>query len=205
MIYEVRTYQVNTGSLAEVEKRFGEAYEHRKKYSPLAGFFHTELGPLNEIIHVWPYESHAEREKVRAAAAKDANWPPKIQEFIRTMQSEIFIKAPFCPEVKPGKLGPYFEVREYTFKAGSLPAILERWGEKLPGRLKFSPIAFCGSSDFGTANKWIHVWPYESLDQRNSVRAQARDAGAWPPGAPPGTFLTQHSKIVMPSAFSPLQ
>ena len=95
MIYEVRTYQVNTGSLAEVEKRFGEAYEYRKKYSPLAGFFHTELGPLNEIIHVWPYESHAEREKIRAAAAKDGNWPPKIQEFIRTMQSEIFIPAPF--------------------------------------------------------------------------------------------------------------
>jgi hypothetical protein len=55
MIYEIRTYRVKVGSLPEVEKRFGEAYENRKKISPLAAFWHTEIGPLNEIIHVWPY------------------------------------------------------------------------------------------------------------------------------------------------------
>ena len=56
MIYEIRTYQIAPGSLAEVEKRFGEAYEYRKKYSPLTAFWHTEIGPLNEIIHVWGYQ-----------------------------------------------------------------------------------------------------------------------------------------------------
>ena len=38
MIYEVRTYDIKPRSLAEVEKRFGEAYEKRKKYSELAAF-----------------------------------------------------------------------------------------------------------------------------------------------------------------------
>ena len=33
MIYEIRTYRVKVGSLAEVEKRFGEGYEYRKTYS----------------------------------------------------------------------------------------------------------------------------------------------------------------------------
>ena len=56
MIYEFRTYTLKPGSLAEVEKRFGEAYEHRKKFSPLTAFWHTEIGPLNEIIHVWGYK-----------------------------------------------------------------------------------------------------------------------------------------------------
>jgi len=55
MIYEIRTYGLTVGSLAEVEKRYAEAYEHRKKYSELTGFFHTEIGPLNEIIHIWGY------------------------------------------------------------------------------------------------------------------------------------------------------
>ena len=35
MIYEIRTYGLKVGSLAEVEKRYGEAYQHRKKYSQL--------------------------------------------------------------------------------------------------------------------------------------------------------------------------
>jgi hypothetical protein len=38
MIYEFRTYTLKTRSLAEVEKRYAEAYEYRKKYSPLAAF-----------------------------------------------------------------------------------------------------------------------------------------------------------------------
>ena len=41
MIYEFRTYTLKPRSLAEVEKRYGEAYEYRKKYSPLAAFWHT--------------------------------------------------------------------------------------------------------------------------------------------------------------------
>ena len=44
MIQEIRTYRIVPGSLAEVEKRFGEAYEKRKKYSELTAFWHTEIG-----------------------------------------------------------------------------------------------------------------------------------------------------------------
>jgi hypothetical protein len=57
MIYEVRTYTLKPGTIPEVEKRFGEVLQHREKYSPLGAFWHTELGPLNQIIHVWPYEN----------------------------------------------------------------------------------------------------------------------------------------------------
>ena len=56
MIYEIRTYDLRPGSVPEVIKRFGEGYEHRTKYSELAAFWYTEIGPLNQIIHIWPYE-----------------------------------------------------------------------------------------------------------------------------------------------------
>ena len=65
MIYEIRTYDIKPGSLPEVEKRFAEAYEHRKKHSLLAAFFHTEIGPLNQIIHIWPYKDLEERARIR--------------------------------------------------------------------------------------------------------------------------------------------
>ena len=57
MIYEVRTYTLKPGSVATFEENFSKALPHRLKYSPLAAFWHTEIGPLNQVIHVWPYES----------------------------------------------------------------------------------------------------------------------------------------------------
>src|ERR671914_1734191 len=83
-IHEVRTYTLKPGSVAEAEKRFGEAIPAREKHSKLGAFWHTEIGPLNQIIHVWGYESLQHRTEARAAASKETGWPPKIQEFIET-------------------------------------------------------------------------------------------------------------------------
>ena len=205
MIYEIRTYRVKVGSLPEVEKRFGEAYEHRKKISPLAAFWHTEIGPLNEIIHVWPYENISERNRLRADAVKAGNWPPKIAEFIETMQSEIVVPFAFLPDLKPGKMGPYFEMRYYTLKAGTLPAMAKAWEEKIAERTKLSPLVLAGSVEFGTANAFVHIWAYGSLDQRAKVRDDARAKGIWPPPGGADRLLTMENKILMPAAFSPLQ
>jgi hypothetical protein len=43
------------------------------------------------------------------------------------------------------------------------------------------------------------------MDQRLQVREQGRKAGVWPPPGGGEELLAQETKIVMPSAFSPLQ
>ena len=212
MIYEVRTYDLKPTSVPEVEKRFGECYEHRKKYSEMAAFWRVEIGPLNQIIHVWPYKDLNERNAIRAAAAKDPHWPPPIQEFIVAQRSEIVNPVPFAPLIKPGKMGPFFEMRTYTLPAGSLQLCLDNWERALPKRLELRPICTIWYSDIGALNKWTHIWPYDSLEQRMATRSSARAGGDWPPatfakkeGRKPIEYVAQETKIVVPSAFSPLQ
>jgi hypothetical protein len=205
MIYEIRTYQLKPGSVAEAEKRFGEAYEYRKKYSPLAAFWHTEIGPLNEIIHVWPYADLAERARVRAEASKDPNWPPKIQEFILHQDVEVVSPFPFIPEPQPGRMGPVFEIRYYHTKPGTAPDLRKRWESKIAERIKLSPVVFAGTIEFGEANGFVHIWAYKSMDERMAIRTKAREMGVWPPPGGGDSLFAQANKIVLPSAFSPLQ
>ena len=82
MIVEMRTYTLQPGTLAEVEKRFGAALPNREKHSKLAAFWHSEVGQLNQIIHVWAYDSFEQRAAVRAASQKEEGWPPPIREFV---------------------------------------------------------------------------------------------------------------------------
>jgi hypothetical protein len=210
MIYEVRTYDLKPASVGEFEKRFGDAYEKRKKHSELFAFWHTEVGPLNQVIHVWPYKDLMEREKIRDYAQKDGTWPPKTAEFIVAQRSDIFIPFAMSPQTKPGKLGPYYEMRIYTLAPGGLPSIEKAWQHALPERLKFGPLAAVWYSELGGINKFMHIWPYPSLDARTDIRRRAQEAGAWPPsaqkaGTPPYTLIAQENKILLPSAFSPLQ
>ena len=212
MIYEMRTYHVKPGSLPEVEKRFGEAYEKRKKLSAMAAFWHTEIGPLNQIVHIWPYKDLAERERTRADSLKIDGWPPKIGEFLLEQRTDIMIPFAISPELKPGKIGPYFEMRTYTYANGELPLIMKLWESALPERLKFGPVCAAWYSELGGLNKFVHIWPYQTLNQRNEIRDKAKAAGAWPPsvkaikeGGRGYNLLAQENKILMPAAFSPLQ
>ena len=204
MIIEMRTYRLKPGSTPEVEKRFGEALRDRVKVSPLGAFFHTEVGPLNRIIHCWPYENLGERTRLRGEAMKLPSWPPKVQEFLEEMESKIIIPAPFSPKLEERRLGNLYEIRTYTMLPGAAPTVVEKWAERIEGRTKLSPLAFCGHTELGGLNQWIHVWAYKDAAERFAIRDQARATGAWPP-ATRGQFVKQENMFVVPAEFSPLR
>lgn len=209
MIYEMRTYDLKPRSLPEVLKRWDEAYEKRKQLSPLAAFWYTDIGPLNQIIHVWPYADLAERGRIRAAAVASGNWPPKTGEFIVSMRSEIMLPWPNSPLLEPGEVGPYFEMRTYVLAPGHQAIVQKIWEKPLAARLKISPLIATWFSELGGLNKFVHIWPYKSLDQRTEARKQALASGTWPPSPEPGeatyTTVSQESKILLAAAFSPLR
>ncbi len=213
MIYEMRTYDLKPHTQAEFEKRFGEAYEDRKKLSPLAAFWHTEFGPLNQVIHVWGYKDLEERMRIREAAAKAGKWPPNTRELIAAQRAEIMIPLAVSPELKPGKLGPCFEMRIYTLAGrAEVPKLAKLWELGIPERVKLSPLCAAWVSELGALNQFIHIWGYKSVEDRNAVRVKAQATGNWPPsalakktGLPGYEIVKQENKILAPASFSPIQ
>ena len=205
MIYEIRTYTLKPGSVTEFEKRFESSLANRLKYSELAAFWHTEIGPLNQVIHVWPYKDLNQRDEVRSRASREQDWPPKGSDLILSMQSEIFTPAPFSPKLGGHqKLGNVYEMRIYQYQAGSIPTVLQRWQEALKGgRLELSPLAACMSSDLGQLNVWVHIWPYASLADRDRIRAESGKIDTWPPKTRE-FLISQQNKIMTPASFSPM-
>jgi hypothetical protein len=202
-IIEMRTYRLKPGSVPDAENRFAEGLRERVKVSPFGAFFHTEVGPLNRIIHCWPYDDLAHRTRVRSQSIP--GWPPRMQEFIEEMESKIINLAPFSHNLKePRRLGGLYEIRTYTMQPGVAPTVTERWAERIEGRQKFSPLAFCGHTELGPLNQWIHVWAYKDAAERFRVRDEARAGGAWPP-ATRGMFTRQENMFVVPAEFSPLR
>lgn len=204
MIYEVRTYRLRPGTIPEVEKRFAEALPHREKYSKLGALWHTELGPLNQIVHVWPYESLDQRSELRGRAMQDPHWPPKIGEFIETMDSEIFLPTSFMEPLASRTFGGVYEMRTYIYQPGTIPEVLKRWEAAIQDRVKLSPLAACWYSDMGELNKFVHVWAYKSFAERDRIRAESTKLPTWPPKT--REFLvSQSNKILFPASCSPMQ
>ncbi len=181
MIYEVRTYTLRPGSVAEFEERYAKRLPLREKHSKLGAFWHTEFGPLNQVVHVYPYEDLRHRTEVRAALAQDAARAalPGGGELIVAQESEIMNPAPFMHALGSRDYGGgnVYEMRTYTYAPGDIPKVLEAWAKAVPAREKLSPLAACWTSELGGLNKFVHTWVYKDLGERAKVReefAQAR-------------------------------
>lgn len=77
MIVEQRTYTLKPlRSAAFLELYERAALPLQKKYlGHLVGFFVSEIGPLNQVVHLWAFDSLAERERRRKAMEQDPLWP----------------------------------------------------------------------------------------------------------------------------------
>src|SRR5438552_1018448 len=98
MLYEVRTYTLRPGTVAEFEERFAKRLPLREKHSKLGAFWHTEFGPLNKFVHTWVYKDLNERARVREASRQAGGaWPP--QTGVRPIQqtNKLLIPAAFSP------------------------------------------------------------------------------------------------------------
>jgi hypothetical protein len=205
MIHEMRTYDLKPRTVDIMGDRLREMLDGRLEYSPLGGFWYTEMGPLNQIVHIWPYDDANHRADVRSRAVADGAWPPNSSDIMVNMNSEVLIPAPFMPPLEPRKVGPIFELRIYTYGVGDIPKVLEAWSDAIEERQKYSPLVGCWYSEIGNLNRFMHMWAYESFEERGKIRAETRQKGIWPPPGNTATPIAQENKILLPYDFSPLQ
>ncbi|MDJ0895236.1 MAG: NIPSNAP family protein [Alphaproteobacteria bacterium] len=102
MIVEERIYTITVGSLAEYVKNYQElGYEVQTRIlGNLIGWYWTEAGPLNQIIHMWGYESFEDRMERRRKLFQDETWLKYLaanRPFIISQETKILIPAPFSP------------------------------------------------------------------------------------------------------------
>jgi hypothetical protein len=204
MIHEIRTYDLKPRTVDQFGENTKNKLGKRLQYSSLGGFWYTDIGPLNQVVHIWPYEDTNQRSEVRAKAVTDGIWPPDNSDLILNMRSDIMIPASFMKPLEPKTLGPIYEMRIYTYKSTDIPCVLDAWSDAIEEREKYSPLVGCWFSDIGDLNRLVHMWAYKSLQERSEIRSRTVRESVWPPKSGI-TAITQENKILLPFGFSPLQ
>ena len=104
MIVEHRTYTLKPLRTRE----FLELYERaalplqKKHLGHLVGFFVSEVGPLNQVVHLWAFDSLGDREKRRAALEADPLWPGYVDalrelDCMQQQETKLLRSASFSP------------------------------------------------------------------------------------------------------------
>lgn len=76
MIVDQRTYTIQIGMLRDFLALYaaeGLAVQTEHLGPPL-GYYTTEVGDVNQVVHVWQYTDMADRERRRAQLEADPRW-----------------------------------------------------------------------------------------------------------------------------------
>ena len=102
MIVEMRTYTLALGATGRYFKLYGEKglAVQKRILGHLVGYYAVEVGALNQVIHLWAYDSLDDRAKRRAALWADAEWLAYIAEgrdlgYVVKQENQILTPAPF--------------------------------------------------------------------------------------------------------------
>jgi hypothetical protein len=100
MFYEIRTYRLKNGALPEYLKAVGEAGIgiQKRHLGQLVGYFFSEIGAINEIVHIWAFQSLDDREERRTRLMADPDWQaflPRIRDLIEVAENKIMTPAAF--------------------------------------------------------------------------------------------------------------
>lgn len=82
MLVDHRTYTVKPGKMKtqlEIYEKYGFPVQVKHIGQPIA-YLMAESGDLNKLVHLWAYESAADREQRRAAMMKDPDWQVYLKE-----------------------------------------------------------------------------------------------------------------------------
>lgn len=104
MIVEERIYTFHPPKLRawlEIYEKYGMPVQ-KKHLGRNIGFFVTEIGTLNQVIHLWEYDSLADREQRRGAMWKDPAWQDYVRRTselagIQSQEVKIMIPTSFSP------------------------------------------------------------------------------------------------------------
>jgi hypothetical protein len=104
MLVEERTYTTHPGKWREYLALFeAEGLDvQRRILGRLVGYYTCEIGELNQIVHLWAYQSLDERSARRAALLADPQFKAyvaKMLPLLQKQQSRILQPAPFFTPV----------------------------------------------------------------------------------------------------------
>lgn len=211
MIHELRTYTVRQGTLSAMIKNAGTVSVDIRgdDYGKLEGYWATDIGPLNQVVHMWSYTDLNEWKRLRAELSRNERWTKEYLPLSgdSLMHQDVRILTPVVGPVAPAETPNVYELRTYRTKPGAVRRWVDMMVGILPAREKHSRIVGLWITEAGQPNEACHIWAYKDLNHRAQVRAAAVADPEWQAYLEETAPLLEdmHSTIMLPAPHSPLQ
>jgi hypothetical protein len=104
-IYELRTYTLQVGKMAEAVRLYTEfgypALNEGGFDKKLVGYFQADTGMINQLVHLWKFNDDADRRAHWSALFANSpfmdGFAAKFRPLVQTQEVKLLMPAPWGP------------------------------------------------------------------------------------------------------------
>ncbi|XP_061197392.1 protein NipSnap homolog 3A-like [Saccostrea echinata] len=185
-VYELRTYSIYPKDFKAFIQLSAEHLHLRTKHSKLIGYWTSEIGGINDVVHIWEYDCLKHRADVRQALGNDPDWLAQYIKKILPMldrQDNALLKLTRKSSLVQTDSGGVYELCCTEKPLKDLP--VTRGDAQLLGTF---------SSLIGSLSSSYQLWHHKSVDDIVTSAAE----GSYKP------YCTK-SRLLLPTAWSPMK
>jgi hypothetical protein len=186
-LYELTTLAFPLLSASEVAKAARDWVSMPDAVGALLGCWRTEIGPLGRMLILRRFDDASALQRERNRALSSAN-PFNAGGVITALEMDSYMPFPFLPPAQAATHDVVYEFRTYKLKPGGLPPTLAGWEAAIAPARDYTAHLMINMYALDGPPRITHVWGFDSLAQRASLRAAALAAEGRPGKHPRGDF-----------------
>jgi NIPSNAP len=200
-LYELTTLAFPLLSVSEVAKATQDWVSMPDAVGSMLGCWRTEIGPLGRMLILRRFDDASALQRERHRTLLSAN-PFNAGGLITALEMDSYLPFPFLSPAQVVASNTVYEFRTYKLKPGGLLPTLAGWEAAVDLARDYTAQLMINMYALDGPPRITHIWGFDSLAQRASLRAAAYSAGIWPPRGGPENILDAISVIALPEGMN---
>ena len=212
MINELRMYTTRPGKMMHVvnsSATVAQTIRNGDTYGKLVGHWSSEIGRMNQYIHMWEYSDVEEMRKLRSDLASKEDWRTKFVPLVGPyiLTQEIRILRPLTERKLPADKSNIYELKIIKLNIGEVNKWKNKFLDIVSDIEQKSINIGLWNTELQDPNEIISIWSHPNIESMSKFWSDMNNDKNWLEfnDYQEDAVKYEESMILRPSVCSPLQ
>lgn len=212
MIYELRMYTTKPGKMKHVvnaSATVAQKIRNGDTYGKLIGHWWSEIGKMNQYVHMWEYQNVEEMRRLRSELSSRDDWKkefvPLVGPYI--LSQEIRLLRSVSDLKTPSNSNNFYELKIINLNIGKAGQWVAEFNNLVNEMENESLNIGVWQTELSNPNEIVSIWSHSSVERMQMFWEKLENNSSWKKfmDFQESSVKEEQTIILKPSSCSPLQ